>query len=244
MKAKGKTPTPSTRSTSSRKQGDFERKLLERDGNFAVVGRMMEASAFVPGMQRPLYGSSRLIAAHVIPFSASSRPRLRHLLSIFAGQRQEDMETLLTGESINDTSNGILLDALSHEAFDLYLFGLECHDKHFRIRRLVDEGLLSDQIFRHSDGEEVFFGQGPQHHPLPSALFCNIHLAIGRVLHEGGVAGMIDVVLQDEDELNHGNMDGEDSVRVGASYLERELRGLQRTDDSGIHLQDKHGLRK
>ncbi|KAK9427613.1 hypothetical protein V1505DRAFT_317322, partial [Lipomyces doorenjongii] len=169
------------------------------------------------------------------PFSASSRPRLRRLLSIFAGQWREDMETLLTGQSINETSNGILLDALSHEAFDLYLFGVECHDKHYRIRRLFS--LLPDQIFRHSDGEEVFFAQDPQHHTLPSALFCNFHLAIGRVLHEARIAGMIDEVLQGEDEYNHGNMDGEDCVRVGASYLERELRGLQQSDDSVIDLQ-------
>ncbi|KAK9248734.1 hypothetical protein V1506DRAFT_527552 [Lipomyces tetrasporus] len=68
---------------------------------------------------------------------------------------------------------------------------------HYRIRRLVADNLLPDQIFRHGEGEEVFFGQGPHHHTLHSALFCNnIHLAIGLVLHEGGVAGMIDEVLQ------------------------------------------------
>ncbi|KAJ8097242.1 hypothetical protein POJ06DRAFT_270063 [Lipomyces tetrasporus] len=57
------------------------------------------------------------------------------------------------------------------------------------------------------------------------------------VRHEAGIAGMIDEVLQDEDEFNHGNMDGEDCVRVGASYLERELTGLQQSDDSVIDLQ-------
>ncbi|KAK9248733.1 hypothetical protein V1506DRAFT_527550 [Lipomyces tetrasporus] len=145
MKAKGKTPTPSSTSTSSRKQGDFKRKVTNRtlllEYNVLmlmyaartrwqfVLGGMMEASKVLPGLQRPPYGASRLIAAHIIPFSASSRP-LRRLLSIFAGQRREDMKALLTGESINDTSNGMLLDALSHEAFDFYLFGLEFHDKH------------------------------------------------------------------------------------------------------------------
>ncbi|KAK9324479.1 hypothetical protein V1517DRAFT_49340 [Lipomyces orientalis] len=236
MKAKGRTPTPSSTSTASRNQAIFKRKLLERDGSFSVLGGAMDESTVVPGMVRPPHGTSTLIAAHIIPFSASSRPRLRRLLSIFAGQNPRDMEGLLT-ENINDPSNGLLLDLESHRAFDKYKFGLECQDKHYRIRRLVEDNLLPDEVFHHDDGEVVLFGQGPQNHALPSPLFCNIHLAIGRVLHESGVARLIDEIQQDEDELKDGYVEGDRWMAVSASYLERELRGLQRDDDSGIDLE-------
>ncbi|KAK9245747.1 hypothetical protein V1506DRAFT_537414 [Lipomyces tetrasporus] len=80
---------------------------------------------------RPRDGEKRCLPnTPQAPFSASGRPRLKASLSMFTGQRREDMDALLTGESIYYTSNGLmeLLDALSHEAFDLYLFGLECYD--------------------------------------------------------------------------------------------------------------------
>ncbi|KAK9489265.1 hypothetical protein V1508DRAFT_378123 [Lipomyces doorenjongii] len=238
MKVKGKTPTPSSTSTASRNQAGFKRKLLERDGSFSVVGGVMEESELMDYMPDPLHGTSTLIAAHIIPFSASSRPRLRHLLSVFAGQNPRDMERLLTGENINDPSNGLLLDPSSHQAFDKYQFGLECQDKHYRVRRLVAHRFLPLIIRHHDDGEVVLFGQGPQGHALPYPMFCNIHLAIGRVLHESGVARLMDKVQQDEDDLKDGHVEGDRWLPVSASYLERELRGLQTDDESGIDLQD------
>ncbi|KAK9489624.1 hypothetical protein V1508DRAFT_406954 [Lipomyces doorenjongii] len=118
----------------------------------------------------------RLQVAHIMPFSASKRKPLRNLLSVFAG---EDMEELLTGSNINDPSNALLLDAITHEAFDSFEFGLEFQNK------------------------------------------C-------------GIAGLIDKILQDEEEFNIGNVEGDYWLRVSASYLQRELRGLQEVDDSAI----------
>ncbi|KAK9241924.1 hypothetical protein V1506DRAFT_509955 [Lipomyces tetrasporus] len=240
MQLKGKTPTPASTSTASRNQALFKRKLLERDGSMSVVGGVMEESEVRDDMPDPPYGTSRLIAAHIIPFSASCRPRLRRLLSVFAGQSPRDMERLLTGENINDPSNGLLLDLESHQAFDKYKFGLECQDKHYSIRILVARRFLPLIVRRHDDGEAVFFGQGPQDHALPSPLFCNIHLAIGRVLHESGVARLIDEIQQDENDLKDGHVEGDRWLAVSASYLERELRGLQRDDDSSVDLEDYH----
>ncbi|KAJ8098925.1 hypothetical protein POJ06DRAFT_213263 [Lipomyces tetrasporus] len=234
MRAKGKTPTPSGRSTATRKQRDFKQKLLARDGSFSVVGGVMERSECMPDTPLPPHGTETLIAAHIIPFCISSRPCLRQLLSIFAGQY---VENLFTGDSINDPSNGLLLDAASHGAFDLYQFGLECQDKHYRIRILVRDNLLPEPVRRHNDGEEVLFGQRSQNHALPSAVLCNLHLTIGRVLHDSGIAAMIDEILQDVDEFNAGNLDGDYSLRVSASYLVRELRALQSLDELGIDSQ-------
>ncbi|KAK9428348.1 hypothetical protein V1505DRAFT_416931 [Lipomyces doorenjongii] len=217
MKTKGKTPTPS--------------ELIRRDGWFSVVGQVLEKDA--PSQIIPLStGSGRLQVAHIMPFSASKRKPLRNLLSVFAG---EDMEELLTGNNINDPSNALLLDAITHEAFDSFEFGLEFQNKRYFLR-LLDASRPPQQLLWYNDGDEIFFCQESQGIANPSALFCNIHLAIGHVLHDSGIAGLIDKILQDEEELNIGNVEGDYWLRVSASYLQRELRGLQEVDDSAIEL--------
>ncbi|KAK9486211.1 hypothetical protein V1527DRAFT_451364 [Lipomyces starkeyi] len=79
MKGKGKTPTPSSRSTATRKQVDFKQKLLERDGSISVLGEVMDATGTTPDTPSNPAGTEILIAAHIIPFCANNRPRLRAL---------------------------------------------------------------------------------------------------------------------------------------------------------------------
>ncbi|KAK9357155.1 hypothetical protein V1504DRAFT_126741 [Lipomyces starkeyi] len=234
MKGKGKTPTPASRSTATRKQVDFKKKLLERDGSISGLGGVMDATGTTPDTPSNPEGTEILIAAHIIPFCANNRPRLRYLLSIFAGQDMQYMENSLCGESINEPSNGILLEVASHQAFHPFHFGLEYRDKQYRVRRLVRDNLLPRAITRHNDGNEIFFGRGSRSQPLPSPLFCNIHLSIGRVLQESGAANAIDKILEAEYEFNNGNMDSDYSQQVSASYHERELKGLE-TADKLIH---------
>ncbi|KAK9354302.1 hypothetical protein V1523DRAFT_408473 [Lipomyces doorenjongii] len=234
LKVKGKSPTPSDRNTASRKQKNLKQLLLARDGQFSVVGGVMEDTGPLP-IPAPPNGRATLHAAHIIPFSASNRSTLRVMLSKFAGQ---EMETVLTGQSINDPSNALLLDALTHEAFDKFKFGLECQDGHYFLRILVQRGDLPLQFSQHFEGDELFFGQGPERVALPSALLCNIRLAVGRVLSASGAAETIDKILEDEDDFNCGNLEGYYGLRVGASYLERELRALQGLDELAIDRQD------
>ncbi|KAK9260761.1 hypothetical protein V1519DRAFT_484075 [Lipomyces tetrasporus] len=210
MQLKRKTPTPASTSTASRNQSLFKRKSL------LIFVYLASRTGWQDDMPDPPYGTSRLIAAHIIPFSAN-------------------MERLLTGENINDPSNGLLLDLESHQAFDKYKFGLECQDNHYSIRILIARRFLPLIVRRHDDGDA-----GPQDHALPSPLFCNIHLAIGRVLHESGVARLIDEIQQDENDVKDGHVEGDRCLAVSASYLERELRGLQRDDDSSVDLEDYH----
>ncbi|KAK9482744.1 hypothetical protein V1527DRAFT_498935 [Lipomyces starkeyi] len=234
MKAKGKTPTPSDRNTASRKQMGLKQLLLSRDGQFSVVGGIMDDTGPLPASPPP-YGRGTLHVAHIIPFSASNRRPMRVMLSKFAGQ---EMESLLTGQTINDPSNALLLSSEVHEAFDKFKFGLECQNGHYFLRILVQRGDLPTHFSRHCEGDELFFGQGPEQVALPSALVCNIHLAVGRVLRASGVAETIDKILEDEDDFNCGNLEGDYGLRVGASYLERELRALQSLDELAIDRQD------
>ncbi|KAK9318791.1 hypothetical protein V1517DRAFT_238624, partial [Lipomyces orientalis] len=127
---------------------------------------------------------------------------------------------------INDPSNGLLLDVLTHELFGSFRFGIECRDKIYRLRKLYSDIDLSDQLARHNDEEELLFGWKSHLVPRPSPLLCNIHLAIGYVLRESNALSMIGAILGDEEEFNSGNTDGDYWLVTGASYLERKLRGL------------------
>ncbi|KAK9372948.1 uncharacterized protein V1513DRAFT_427024 [Lipomyces chichibuensis] len=229
MLARGKTPTPTNRSTASRPK-NLKELLLARDGRFSAVGRIMDDTGPVPNSPLP-NGMARLHVAHIIPFSASHRSPLRLMLSKFAGQ---DMERLLTGQGIDDPSNALLLDATTHEAFDAYKFGLECQNGRYFLRILVQSQSLPSSVSRHLEGEELFFGQGPEQVTLPSALLCNIQLAVGRVLRASGAAETIAKILEDEENLKCGNLEGDYGLRVNAAYLERELRALQALDDLPI----------
>ncbi|KAK9234003.1 hypothetical protein V1525DRAFT_452936 [Lipomyces kononenkoae] len=226
MKGKGKTPTPTNRSTASRPK-DLKEK-------FSVVGGIMDDTGPLP-IPPPANGRSTLQVAHIIPFSAIQRNPLRLMLSKFAGQ---DMEILLTDQGINDPSNALLLDPTTHQAFGKFKFGLECQDDIYFLRILVQRDDLPPTVSHHFEADELLFGQGPEQVALPSALLCNIHLAVGRVLRASGAAEAIDKILEDEESLSCGNLEGDYGLRVSASYLERELRALQGFDELVIDQQD------
>ncbi|KAK9496288.1 hypothetical protein V1508DRAFT_401568 [Lipomyces doorenjongii] len=119
------------------------------------------------------------------------------------------------------------LHATTHEAFDAFKFGLECQNDRYFLRILAQS--LPSSVSRHLEGEELFFGQGPKQVALPSA---------GRVLRASGAAETIDKILESEENLSCGNLEGEYGLRVSASYLERELRALQGLDELAIDQHD------
>ncbi|KAK9313077.1 hypothetical protein V1522DRAFT_393905 [Lipomyces starkeyi] len=114
-------------------------------------------------------------------------------------------------------------------------------NKQYRIRRLVRANLLPEPVLRHNDGDQLLFGHGPLNHAVPSGLFCNVRLAIGRVLHESGSARTIDGILEDETRVNDGNLEGDYWSTVSAAYLERELIDLPEIDDlARLSVQAEH----
>ncbi|KAK9365640.1 hypothetical protein V1509DRAFT_660790 [Lipomyces kononenkoae] len=213
MMAKGRTPTPSEGgSTASREQWSLK------------IG---SAPPEVQPIRRG-YAGITLQTSHIVPFSASGNSILRTMLSKYMGQ---DMEGLLTGENINDASNALLLDSVTHEAFRLFKFSIECQDGRYFFRRLAPTRKLHTFVLRHRDGEEINFGQASREVALPSSLLCNLHCTIGRVLWTSGAAENIARALADEDELKDGHVDGDYWHRVSASYLQRELRALSGLDE-------------
>ncbi|KAK9312676.1 hypothetical protein V1524DRAFT_438478 [Lipomyces starkeyi] len=230
MMAKGSTPTPSEGgSTARRRQWSLKSLLIRRAGWISLVGKMMDDSA--PPEVQPIrrgYAGVTLQASHIVPFSASGNSILRTMLSKYMGQ---DMEGLLTGENINDASNALLLDSVTHEAFGLFKFSIECQDGRYFFRRLAPTRKLHTFVLRHRDGEEINFGQASREVAIPSSLLCNLHFTLGRVLWTSGAAENIARALADEDELKDGHVDGDYWHRVSASYLQRELRALSGLDE-------------
>ncbi|KAJ8096537.1 hypothetical protein POJ06DRAFT_304414 [Lipomyces tetrasporus] len=223
------TPTPSDRSTVTRNQATFRRKLFDRDGVGSIIGQVLDADSYPPPPGMTYSAEAPLQGAHIIPFSASSHPELRKALSIFAG---ESVETQLTGSQINDPSNGLLLDPTTHSLFGRFRFGIECREKIYRLRKLYPDKRLTEALARHNDGEVLLFGWKSHSVPRPSSLFCNVHLAIGYLLRDSNAFPMISAILRDEEEFNSGNTGGEYWLVTGASYLERRLRGLAASDYS------------
>ncbi|KAK9323787.1 hypothetical protein V1517DRAFT_257446 [Lipomyces orientalis] len=233
------TPTPSDRNTTTRNQATFRRKLFDRDGAVSLVGKVLDDEQSSPPPPGTTYFSELPIqGAHIIPFSANSHPELRKALTIFAG---ESVEALLTGSQIHDPSNGLLLDVLCHQSFGKFRFGIECRDKIYRLRKLYPPIKLPPMLAHHDDGDVLLFGWKSHLVPCPSALLCNIHLAIGYVLRESRASPMIWAILDDEEEFNSGNTDGDYWQVAGASHLERKLRGLALTNYSDMYGPDEEG---
>ncbi|KAK9428320.1 hypothetical protein V1505DRAFT_416948 [Lipomyces doorenjongii] len=199
------TPTPSDRSTATRNQTTF------RPNKYIVIRsrwHLRDISSPRPPLGTTYFSSATLQGAHIIPFRESSHAELRKALSIFAGQ---SVETLLTGSQINDPSNGLLLDPTTHSSFGSFRFGIE---------------YLPEMLARHDDEEQLLFGCKSHVVPGPSSLLCNVHLAIGYVVRESNAFQTILAILEDEEEFNSGNTGGDYWLATGASYLERQLRGL------------------
>ncbi|KAK9235235.1 hypothetical protein V1525DRAFT_434851 [Lipomyces kononenkoae] len=73
---------------------------------------------------------------------------------------------------------------------------------------LVPTWLQPPAVSGHLKDDEPDFGQGPAQVALPSALLCNIQLAVGRVLQDSRATEAIDKVLEDEESLCCEDLEG------------------------------------
>ncbi|KAK9237146.1 hypothetical protein V1525DRAFT_426522 [Lipomyces kononenkoae] len=197
MRAKGKTPTPSDRSSTASRPKSM-RKKVKIYSLLMIVGEVLDINAPSDIAELPP-GTELLEVAHILPFSARQNNRLREMLSMFA---DEDINELLTGPI--------------HKAFDSFRFGLECQDEQYVIRKFSTVR-MPQQLKPYADGTTVTFGQNSRDGAVPSPLLCNLHVAIGRVLHAK--------------ELKDGDVEGDYWLGVGASYIQRQLKNLLWSDE-------------
>ncbi|KAK9239544.1 hypothetical protein V1525DRAFT_448775 [Lipomyces kononenkoae] len=230
LMAKGRTPTPSEAGSGPRRRQWSLKRLVS-------VKEMMDENAPADIMPvRAGYGSVTLQPAHIIPFSASRNSVLQAMLSKYV---DKDVRILFSDDNINDPSNALLLDSLTHSAFSSFKFSIECQSGRYIFRKLAPNRKLHTFVLRHREGEEITFGHQSRDVTVPSRLICNIHHSIGRVLWMSGAAENIIKALADEDELNDGHLDGDYWDQVTSSYLQRQLRALSDLDELAINEHDE-----
>ncbi|KAK9364503.1 hypothetical protein V1509DRAFT_636146 [Lipomyces kononenkoae] len=214
----------SSRSSSSR-DSSVRAPIFWRDGPLSPIGGGIDTSASDELQDANPERVSRLEAAHIMPFMLSSYSPMQSLLSMFAGS---NLKSRLIGKSINGPSNIFCTDGFTHLLFDQFVIGVDYVNEQYHLRKVVARkarGLISLV----QDGEELFFGRGPEGTTidLPDGELFNIHLAISNVLHASGAGEVIDKILQDEDDYKEGIVKDEaSSARILAFALQQALNGL------------------
>jgi len=137
--------------------------------------------------------------AHILPFSYHDKHLTLSALETFAG-RQLAKEVK---DNINHPCNAFNAQADAHEAYDKLAWGIEA----------VSDGDDWKYIFREvrskevagtinlNDGQEIIFGCGDPNGQIldkPNPEYCNIKLAIARVIHACGAADIIAEMYGDD----------------------------------------------
>jgi len=103
-------------------------------------------------------------------------------------------------ENINHPRNAFNVETNAHDSFDALKWGIEAIQAEgqttYRFRRVAQ---VSPTICR-KDGDVISFNSGMNGTMIdgPDPVFCNLHLAIARVLHASGAADIIAEVYSDD----------------------------------------------
>jgi hypothetical protein len=140
--------------------------------------------------------------AHVLPFAINNKPAVQTALEMFA---PGSIHSTDIANNVNHPCNAINLTLDVHKAFDNMLWGIEAvilaggsTPRYYY--RVIKQG-WTHPLIKLKDGDELLFGQGSLAAPdyLPNPSYCNIKLAVGRVLRACGAAGVIDYLLRTYD---------------------------------------------
>ena len=152
-------------------------------------------------------------------------------------------------ENINHPRNAFNVESNAHDSFDALRWGIEAiqadgqvnsfiapqtiqplnyywKQTTYRFRQVVP----ASPTIRREDGDVISFNGGTDGTMIegPDPAFCNLHLAIARVLHASGAADIIAQVYGDDDD----DFVGQPIYFGGPSISDEVL--LQRLDDSLI----------
>ncbi|KAF8586398.1 hypothetical protein K439DRAFT_1659753 [Ramaria rubella] len=132
--------------------------------------------------------------SHILPFSLHEQTQTHIAIEAFTGKEitSEDIQA-----NINHPRNALNLQNDVHDFYDSKMaWGIEAirqpNGRYKYIYRQVRE--MKPPTMKRSDGDEIQFGKGSlsQKIDLPSPTFCNLRLAVARVLHASGAAEVID----------------------------------------------------
>ncbi|KAK9242755.1 hypothetical protein V1506DRAFT_47857 [Lipomyces tetrasporus] len=175
-----------------------KQRILDRDGVVSPIGVAIDSSAAEEDLENAgLTRIRSLEVTNIMPHVVCNHSTVQMLLSVFAGT---NVESKLDAQHIKSLANLFCTDQFSSAMFKKFFIGVECLGERYRLRYSSSKPYGGCTRTLHPDGEEVTFGAGPRGHAieLPDRELCNIHLAIGRVLHASGVGEVIDNLLADE----------------------------------------------
>ncbi|KAI9573805.1 hypothetical protein HD554DRAFT_2325537, partial [Boletus coccyginus] len=138
--------------------------------------------------------------AHILPFSFHNKPVTLSTLEAFTGCT---ITADVVREKINYPSNAFNVQSDARESFDQLAWGIEALQQpggeHKYIFRVVGDGYAA--TVRLEDGDEIVFreGENGQIIDAPDPSFCNLKLAIARVMYASGASGLIDEIYGDDD---------------------------------------------
>jgi len=143
--------------------------------------------------------------SHILPFSIHGNSRIQTLIEAYTGKK---ITARLIQDLINDPQNALNLQQDAHSSFDSFSWGIEAELQEnttdvyrYRFRSVAPKKV--PQSIKLRDGDEIDFGRGkfPDDVRFPNPIFCNLKLAIARVLHASGAAEVLNRYDRDMEEL-------------------------------------------
>ncbi|RDB26615.1 hypothetical protein Hypma_005573 [Hypsizygus marmoreus] len=185
--------------------------VLRRDGDESPLSRIEfdEEDGWLPIITSP-------VLAQIIPNSVLTNGALEYI-AMFSGI---PVPTIL--KTLNTVDNLVVMEYYDHIEFDRFKYTIDTQrneDGQFKYffrsepflcknddigKVIIDVEDEEDAQFIRNDGEELFFGRGPEgtrlgHGPLP--LLCDIRLAVQRFLFCSGARDAIHALREDADKL-------------------------------------------
>jgi len=140
--------------------------------------------------------------AHILPFSFHDKPVTLRTLEAFTGGA---ITADVVHGKINLPSNAFNVENNAHDSFDKLAWGIQAlqqSDGEYKyIFRVVRDEYVAASV-RLEDGDEIVFreGENGQLIDAPDPSFCNLKLAIARVMYASGASGLIDEIYGDDDD--------------------------------------------
>ncbi|KAI9463124.1 hypothetical protein HD554DRAFT_2175618 [Boletus coccyginus] len=139
--------------------------------------------------------------AHILPFSNACQPYTLKTLEAFTGRT---ITANVVRQKINHPSNAFNAQGDAHASFDRLAWGIEALQQpggeyKYIFRSVRDRHPATVRL---RDGDEIVFckGEDGQMIDAPDPSFCNLKLAIARVMYASGASGLVDEVYDDDDD--------------------------------------------
>ncbi|EDR03339.1 uncharacterized protein LACBIDRAFT_295301 [Laccaria bicolor S238N-H82] len=142
------------------------------------------------------------VLTHLIPNSIHGKPDTLKCLATFAGEEARD----LVLKQMNDIGNVANVQSDAYVKYDGLRWGIEAQEGEtvkYVYRRVPYNPNVGPASINLRDGKEIHFGRGIKGERLgggPLPLFCNVQLAVARVLRMSGAAEVVMQLRADSDD--------------------------------------------